>query len=143
MYACALELRPPSNASPNQPVILTALACPGLGSCVAVGVYADKTDRSSAFAAAESAAPGTRRHSSYSPRTRRRSLRWSFWTRWPAPGPGRASRLALVPVPPDGATGRKQDSIARGIGCTAAAFCAIAGTYQTALLATRLMAAIS
>jgi hypothetical protein len=48
------ELRPPPNATIHQPVILTGLACPALGSCVAVGVYADKAFRPSAFAATES-----------------------------------------------------------------------------------------
>ena len=46
-------------------------------------------------------------------------------------------------TPPDGATGRKQDASATGIGCTAAGFCAIGGTYRTASLTTRLMAAIN
>ena len=48
------ELRPPPNATIHQPVILTGLACPALGSCVAVGVYADKAFRPSVFAATES-----------------------------------------------------------------------------------------
>jgi hypothetical protein len=49
-----IELRPPPNATIHQPVILTGLACPARGSCVAVGVYAQKGDRSAAFAATES-----------------------------------------------------------------------------------------
>jgi hypothetical protein len=49
-----LELKPPPNATIHQPVILTGLACPARGSCVAVGVYAEKGDRSAAFAATES-----------------------------------------------------------------------------------------
>src|SRR5215469_15411745 len=46
-------------------------------------------------------------------------------------------------MPPDGATGRKQDAFAGGIGCTFAGFCAIGGVYRTSALTTRLMAAIN
>jgi len=50
----AVELKAPADASPIQPVYLNSLACPGLGSCVAVGSYADTKFRPGAFAASES-----------------------------------------------------------------------------------------
>src|SRR5579859_1006268 len=50
----AVELRAPANASPIQSVYLDSLACPGLGSCVAVGTYADVKFRPGVFIATES-----------------------------------------------------------------------------------------
>jgi hypothetical protein len=224
-WARGIELKPPPNATIQQPVILTGLACPARGSCVAVGVYAEKGDRSAAFAATESGgtwhqavqlimpkdssttsplvfvnsvacsgigscvlvgsyvtstgflrpmsvaesggtwarAQRVRRAPANAATGRRASLDFRSVScladgaclavaEYRIMGGGTGATvmtksgntwISAIPLrtPPDGATGRKQDALAGGIGCTAAGFCAIGGAYRTASLTTRLMAA--
>jgi hypothetical protein len=218
----ARELRAPADASPIEPVYLDSLACPGLGSCVAVGTYQDKPLHGLVFVATESG--GTWHQAtqlilpkdanttdpdasvvsvacsgvgscvavgSYVDRMERLVpmsvaesggtwARAQHVTRVPADAAARPSLTFMsvsclrngsclgvgdyrkrgggtgamvmtrsgtrwisatqIRTPPDGATVAKQHAVAAAIGCSAAGFCAVAGSYQTAQ-GTRLMAA--